>query len=116
MKGHGQPLLIGAGNGPDGADDPRATRDQDPLAVRGIERDRYVGEDRTGKIATELRDQNGLQERSFMDAVPTGWIGRPAGHGSFRLGLHPGKRRGSGSRPLRGLRRRGQFPIVEFGE
>ena len=60
VKGHGQPLLISAGNGPDGADDPRATRDQDPLAVRGVERDRYVGEDRTGKLATELRDQNGL--------------------------------------------------------
>ena len=63
VEGNGQALLIGPGNGRDGADNPRATRDQDPLAVSGIEGDRHIGEDRTGKLATELGDQNGLQER-----------------------------------------------------
>ena len=61
VKGNGEALLIGPGNGLDAADNPRATWDQDPLTVRGIERDRYVGEDRTGKVAAELCDQDGLQ-------------------------------------------------------
>ena len=114
MEGNGEPFLIGPGNGRDGAGNPRATRDQDPLAVGGIEGDRYVGEDRTGKLAAELRDQNGLQERSFIDTVPTVRIGRPADNGRFRLGPQPCKRRGRVRR--RGLRVRGQFPLVEFGE
>ena len=117
MEGNGEPFLIGPGNGCDGADNPRATRDQDPLAVSGIEGDRHIGKDRTGKLATELGDQNGLQKRSFINTVPTVRIGRPVDDGRFRLGPQPCKRRGrTGRRRRRGLRCRGQFPVVEFGE
>ena len=93
---------------------PRGIRD--PLAVRGIEGDRHIGEDRAGKLATELRDQNGLQKRSFIDTLPTVRIGRPVDDGRFRLGPQQCKRRGRTGRRRRGLRCRGQFPLVEFVE
>ena len=91
------------------------------MTVSGIERDRYVGEDRTGKVAAELCDKDGLQERSFINTVPTGRIGRQPGDGSFGFRLHEGKGRGHtgrgrAARRQRGLRRSGPFPIVEFGE
>ena len=116
MEGNGESLLVGPRNGPDGADNPRTARDQDPLAVSGIEGDRHIGEDRAGKLATELRDQNGLQKRSFIDTLPTVRIGRPVDDGRFRLGLPQCKRRGRTGRRRRGLRGSGQFPAVEFGE
>ena len=115
VEGNGEPFLIGPGNGPDGADNPRATRDEDPLAVSGIEGDRHIGEDRTGKLAAELGDQNGLQKRSFINPIPTGRIGRPVDDGCFGLGPQPCKRRGRAGR-RRGLRGSGQFPVIEFGE
>ena len=107
MEGNGESFLIGPGNGRDGADNPRAARDEDPLAVSGIEGDRHIGEDRTGKLATELGDQNGLQKRSFINPIPTGRIGRPPNDGRFRLGLPPCKRRGRAGRRRLGLRVRG---------
>ncbi len=48
VKGNGEPLLIGPGNGLDRTDDPRAAGDQDPLAVSGNRRGpiRWRGPDR----------------------------------------------------------------------
>ena len=44
----GEAFLIGSRDGLNSADHAGAPGDQDPLAVRGIERDGDVGEDRTG--------------------------------------------------------------------
>ena len=40
VEGDGEPALVRVLNGPGRADDARAARDQDPLAVGRIERDR----------------------------------------------------------------------------
>ena len=86
------------------------------MAVSGIEGDSHIGEDRTGKLAAELGDQNGLEKRSFINPIPTGRIGRPVDDGSFGFRLHEGTGRGHTGRRRRGLPGSGPFPVVEFGE
>ena len=58
MEGDGEPALVRVLNGPGRADDARAARDQDPLAVGRIERDRDHREHRSGEIARELREEH----------------------------------------------------------
>ncbi len=103
MKRDGEPALVRVLNGPGRADDARAARDQDPLAVGRIERDRDHGEHGSGEIARELREQHPFEERALIDPLPTRRVGGP----DAPAGLNRSRCRTGGLLPGHGRRRSG---------
>ena len=59
----GEPALVPVLNRLGHADHARSARDQDPLAVGRIERDRDGREHRSGELARELREEHPFEER-----------------------------------------------------
>ena len=76
METHGQARLVLVRHGPGRGDDPRPSWHQDTLPVRRVKGNGDHRQDRSGKVAGELRDQDRFQKRALMDALPTGGIFR----------------------------------------
>ena len=106
VEADGETALVRIGDRRRRSDDPRSARDQHPPPVGGVEGHRHHGQGGAGKLAGKLGDQDALEERSLIDALPAGRIVR--GGGAGRIGVVS---RGRGGGPAASGQCRGQSRI-----